>query len=140
MARHLLRARALALGLAAATLAPLALAASATALPSGSRVDLDALRSRTGQVVSGHAATSGGVASRARRVTSSAPDKTQAPLDGSGPSEDRSATSSPSGVRLAAASTSTATAADCADGVIDPNVLAERSVVHVAYVLLMVVE
>ena len=133
MARHLSGARALALGIAAATLAPLALAAPATALPSGTRTDLDALRSRTGLVVSGQSATSGEVSSRARHVTTSSPDQTQAPFDGSRTSQGRVATSGPSGVRLAAASTSTATATDCADGVIDPNVLAERSVVHVAY-------
>ncbi len=143
MARHLSGARALALGIAAATLAPLALAAPATAQPSSAhRIDPDSLRGRSGRVVTDSAAVAR-TAKTVQRQLSSAQDRSVTPRDGAAR---RTAAPSPSGVRLTTSAPSATTsgaavepqatpaaASSCALTPEDVNTLTDRSIVHLSY-------
>ncbi len=123
MARHKPGAQALALGLASALLAPIALAASAGAAAPAKRIDPNSLRGRTGQLVAGqiHAPK----AAPATKGASSAKAQTRAKGGSAGRITAQAAP-------LSGTSTSSA-AAVCADGQVQVNSLAERSVVHATY-------
>lgn len=139
VARHHLGARALTIGAAAALLGPIALAVPAGAGQAQGSHGLD-LRGRTGLAVAGSArASSGEVASSARKAVGSAQGRKAAPRSAT---SGRAAASTLGSVSLSAASVEgtspslttqaapQAVAGTCADGTIDVNPMADRTVVH----------
>ncbi|WP_460629495.1 FG-GAP-like repeat-containing protein [Intrasporangium mesophilum] len=130
MAQHRQGARTLALGLAAALLAPIALAASAGAAPSAKRIDADSLRGRTGHVVTGKA----GEAKAAPKATKASPSlkaRSKPTMSASGGGTVTRSLAGPLAGTTSDSSTAVA-ASSCTLDQVWVNTLADRSVVHIA--------
>jgi hypothetical protein len=139
--RQQLGARALTVGVAAAALlAPIALALPAGAGQTQGSQDLDQFRGRAGRVLTeGRAAPAGDVSAAARKAAGGSTLRRSAPGSTTGrAATGRLATSSLAGATASGSSPSLAAqsgplpaAGTCADGVIDVNPLADRTIVRV---------